>query len=361
MSLLLRSGATRLGKPGAVIAAAVARGRAIGVHGVVAVALAAGGPADEDDASLYAALWEEAATDIGATASHRGEFTKIARNGRSTLVWRQETDLDGSASLHLAADKEAVHELLVASGIAVPDHAGFVAGSDDQAAEVLRRHGRCAVKPANGTARGRGVTTAVRDIRSMHRASLVAARWSRRLLIEEEVRGDIYRLLYLDGELLDSVVRHRPVVVGDGHSSVLSLVTSENERRLRDERQVGTVPLSVDLDMALTVAAQGVRLTEVVSPGRRLVVKGVVNENSAPDNERRRPPEAVVELGRAAAAAVGIRLAGVDAIVTDDDSRPCVILEVNGTPGLLLHSRAVGPPLEKAPAASVLERLLAHR
>src|SRR5205823_442827 len=105
-----------------------------------------------------------------------------------------------------------------------------------------------------------------------------------------------------------------------------------------EEGGLGTSALTVDLDMILALRAQGLALGDAPGAGRRVVVKGVCNENAAADNGRDDAvPRETVERARAAAAAVGLRLAGVDVIAD-------VVLEVNGTPGFLLHQRAQGGP-----------------
>jgi cyanophycin synthetase len=72
-------------------------------------------------------------------------------------------------------------------------------------------------------------------------------------------------------------------------------------------------------------------------------LKCVINDNAAAENVSVTDQvcTAIVECGRAAANAIGARLAGVD-IVTTDLSVPLtdsggVVLEVNTTPGLYIH------------------------
>ena len=69
----------------------------------------------------------------------------------------------------------------------------------------------CVVKPATGTGGGAGVATGIRTRWQLARAAAAAAVYSDELLIERQVEGDNYRLLYLDGELLDAYVREAPV------------------------------------------------------------------------------------------------------------------------------------------------------
>ena len=142
----------------------------------------------------------------------------------------------------------------------------------------------CVVKPASGTGGGRGVTTGVRTDFQLARAAAAAAVYGDQLLIEEQVKGDNYRLLYLDGELVDAFVRRPPTVVGDGRSSVASLVRAANAERLRRGAAVSQVLLTVDFDMRRTLARQGLSLRSVPPAGSTVILKTVVNENAGDDN-----------------------------------------------------------------------------
>jgi D-alanine-D-alanine ligase-like ATP-grasp enzyme len=199
------------------------------------------------------------------------------------------------------------------------------------------------VKPAGGTGGGRGVTTGIQTVSHLARASAAAAVYADELLIEEQIAGDNYRLLYLDGKMIDSFIRRLPRVVADGKSSVAALVQQVNEERLRNKSGVSQVLLSVDLDMRRTLAGQGLSLRSVPEKGRVVTLKTVVNENSGADNTTATDMlcRSIVEDGERAVRALCVRFAGID-IVTTDPSVPLaqsggVILEVNGTPNLYYH------------------------
>jgi cyanophycin synthetase len=198
---------------------------------------------------------------------------------------------------------------------------------------------------------------------------LLRARWhagkgSDRLLIERQVEGDVYRLLLLDGELLD-VVRSVPAnVTGDGRSTVEELIKRENERRVAARGAAGLSLIGVNLDTMLTLRREGESLTSVLAPGRTLLLRAATNCNAERDNETWQGPvaESVIDDVRAAVRAVGLRLAGVD-VITRDISRPLIetggaVAEVNGGPGLhhhyLVADRAAASPV----AVPVLEKLL---
>ena len=97
------------------------------------------------------------------------------------------------------------------------------------------------------------------------------------------MRGEVYRLLYLDGKLLDAVLQRSPVLIGDGTSSVRQLVRRENLRRLSAGSKAAQFLLSIDLDMRRTLAKQHLSLSSVPNKGALVKIKTVVNENSTRD------------------------------------------------------------------------------
>jgi len=220
------------------------------------------------------------------------------------------------------------------------------------------------VKP-NGSGGGKGVTGGVERAQDLVRASLTASRLAQRLIIERQAPGYTYRLLLLDGQLLDVVRYLPPRVTGDGSSSIRKLIAAENLRRLRARGYARRQVLKADLDCALTLARSGLSLASVPAEGETVQVKTVTNQNRLEDNETFRGPLAddLVKSATRAAEIVGLRLAGVD-MVTPDPSRALadtagVIIEVNGTPGLDHHYLVADQAGATSVAIPVLRTLLA--
>jgi cyanophycin synthetase len=272
------------------------------------------------------------------------EILQITRGDFRTKVRGNGTAINDPVTLALAGNKPAVYRLLAEEGLPVPRHAMFSLDRMEPARQFLRQTaGTCVVKPARNTGAGQGVTTGVTTQRQLRRAAAAAAVYDRELIVEEQVAGANYRLLYLDGVLLDAVLRRPPAVVGDGRQTIRQLVVRANAQRLAGGLAVAQTLLAADDEMRRTLARQGLSLRSVLPAGQRVVVKTVINENAAAENEAATDLicPSVVSDGARAAACLGVRLAGLD-VITEDPSQPLtesggVILEVNTTPGFYYH------------------------
>jgi cyanophycin synthetase len=178
------------------------------------------------------------------------------------------------------------------------------------------------------------------------------------------VSGESYRLLYLDGTLLDAVRRHLPRVTGDGRSTIAQLIAAENRRRARVARWAVVDWLPVDLDCRWALRAAGWSLRSVPPAGRDVVVRRATRWGGETDNESVRAilGSALIAEGAKAAAALGVRLAGVDVITSDPrvglQESGGVINEVNTTPGLHYHYQVRNPEAMVPVAVSILRLLL---
>jgi len=315
----------------------------------------------EGRAAFYRAVWADAAKLEGASvAVLDSRLLEIRRGGLRLRIRDNCTSLDDPLTLDVAGDKALVHRLLGAAGVPVPRHKVCRATDIASAlAFVTAACTPCVVKPARSTAGGAGVTSGVNDWSSLLMALGRAAAYCRDVVLEEQVPGSEYRLLYLDGRLLDAVRRGPPTVSGDGRSTVRRLIARENRRRLARGIQESQAMLHLDADLRATLAAAGCTLGSVLPAGQVLAVKTVVSENSGEDNTSALGAicPAVVEAASRAAAAVGVRLAGVDLITADPgvslEQSGGAVIEVNTTPSLYCH-------YAKRPGPTPVARLVLH-
>ena len=315
--------------------------------------------------AVYRRIWSEAAEAVGADFTDRTRgFYEIRRGGRRIPLFQQVTPIDDTVTLRLALEKPLVHELMTAAGVTIPEHVEFSSGDPEPALDLLERTGRCVVKPASGTGGGEGVTTDIRTPADMSRALLRASHFSTTLLAEHQAPGYLHRLLLLDGELIDTIVERPPRVVGDGRSTVESLMHAENRRRIEARGEVGMEPLLADVETAIALREQALTLADVPAAGAEVQVKTVTNDRRVEDAWTYSETIAadVLQQARAATEATGLRLSGVDVIAPSID-RPLaetggVILEINGTPGIHRHYQVADRQSATQVAVPIIERLL---
>jgi cyanophycin synthetase len=314
--------------------------------------------------AFYERVWREAAAELGATCrSLGGGLVEMELDGVRTRALENTCSIDDAVTLLLLADKHATYRVLEEEGLPTPRHASFTLADVAPALAFMARcAGDCVVKPAAGTGGGRGVTTGIRTRWQFGRAAATAAVYGEEILIEEQVAGENFRLLYLDGELVHAFVRRHPAVVGDGRSSVAKLVRAVNDDRSRHGAGKSQVLLTTDLDMRRTLAKQGLSMRSVPEVGRHVILKTVVNENGGADNTTvvAKLCPSIVADGARALRALGARLAGVD-VITPDPTKPLakaggVILEVNAPPNYYYHYQKADGCFRVA--VHVLKRLL---
>jgi cyanophycin synthetase len=224
------------------------------------------------------------------------------------------------------------------------------------------RPGRYVVKPARGSAGGHGITCNVRSPDELRRAARVAARFDRDIVLERQAPGAMYRVTYLDGEVIGIVRRDRPSITGDGRSTVAKLILAENRRRVHAAGTEGVVLIRPDLDCVFTLAEEGRHTGSVPAAGEVVFVKTSSSDNAPRDNHTIAGRPAFLDEAAEAARTSGLRFCGVDLVTADPgrtlaDAGGCVI-EINGTPGLHYHYLVADPASAERVAIPVLERLL---
>jgi D-alanine-D-alanine ligase-like ATP-grasp enzyme len=294
--------------------------------------------------AFYDRAWRQAADELGASFRTLGSgFHEITLDGSRTFVNDNSSAIDNRVTLDLMSDKPLTYRLLLAESLPIPEHCVFNLKNIRPAVEFLEATKACVVKPARGTGGGRGITTGIQSRWQLARAAANAAAYCDDVVIERHVEGRNYRLLYLDGELIDAFVREPPSVTGDGRSTVKKLVHHANSQRLREEARLSQVQLTIDLDMKRTLGRHGLSLRSVPAEGQAVILKTVVNENCGADNTTATQTlcPSIIRDGTVAVKTTGVRLGGVD-VITTDPTRPLaatggVILEVNAPPNFYYH------------------------
>ncbi len=294
---------------------------------------------------FYSDMWRRAVENSGATLTTLSDgATRIERNGTCLDVRNNITSLDSSATMSRAEDKPLIRTLLRSSHIPVPEGILIGFGEFAKAVDMLRSaSGPLVVKPAEATSGGAGVTMNVTEVRQLEVAFAWARSFGPHVAIERQIEGDCYRVLVMDGEVLDTVVRHPPRVTGDGKSTILQLILRENKVRLKAGAKRAQVLIGLDPDLHNMLATRGFKLNSRPVAGEIIALKGVINDNGGKDNVPANGTlcPAILESACTAARIVGARLAGIDIICSDPsvplESSGGAVVDVNAAPGLYYH------------------------
>ena len=307
----------------------------------------------------YRSMWEQVCGALG------GSFTELAADlwqielgDRRARILNYQLEFDDPVTLGLAGRKSVVHRLLRDAGLHVPEHKVFTLDRLEEARRFVEEHPQgCVIKPASGYG-GKGVTTHIGDVQEVRGAAVLASVYDDELLVEVMVPGESYRLLVLEGRVVDAVYRRGFRLEGDGRSTIRELLATAASRRAARNGA-----LDVDRDCLFTLAAQGLSLDSRPSEGRSFLARSVV-KRSRPYAELRTVytdsalglvSDEIRSEAEAAARIVGSDFLGVD-VITLDPSMPLgsnggAINEVNTTPALHHH---YDPRTQPYPAAAVL-------
>ena len=273
--------------------------------------------------------------------------------------------LDDHLTLDIAGNKPLVHKLLNEAGYTVPGYLEYDLSTIDKAHRFMQEEGgNFVVKPARGAGGGWGIATKINSYKRLKRSSNKASAFSDKLIIEKELSGENYRLLYLNGEFIDAIRRDAPIVTGDGEQNLRALIDKENQRRLDASEPYALSPLTMDLDCQYTLLDRGASLNDIPGTGKQVEVKTATNQNSRLENHSVRDElhPSIIDYGREISKVINVTLSGVDVMITDCtkplEESGCVVNEINTTPGLHHHSLVSDKNKEVDVGPRIIEHIL---
>ncbi|WP_456404796.1 hypothetical protein [Thiolapillus sp.] len=239
--------------------------------------------------------------------------------------------------------KAQAREVFAANG--VPHARGEIFFSPWRAHRFARQHGFPLVIKPNVSGFSRGSHFPINNFRELWKAALMVKIWWPMSVVEEYLQGKNYRVLAGNGEIISVIRRFPPFVVGDGQSSISTLIDKENS--IRDEMGLRPVihPIPKNRQTRRYLKKQGLSLTSVPEEGRQIILfnrislaPGGVVETISLDQippMNRRLFLRILELFDA-------NILGIDVIMKDGIENPwneqkCIFLEVNSRPFTAMH------------------------
>jgi cyanophycin synthetase len=252
------------------------------------------------------------------------------------------TEKTSLIATELVQDKNFTKEYLKEFSVPVP-RGGVVRTEEELLEMAADLTPPLAIKPVDGH-HGNGVCLNIYTKDDMIKAFARAQEESSRVLVEEMISGNDYRILVIDGKLVAAAERQPPSVVGNGTDTIATLLEALNKDPRRADGHSGFLTkVEADSDLTDTLKKSGVTLMTVLENGRRVFLRETANLSTggtAKDVTDLVHPK-VKCLCQRIARIVGLDICGVDAIAKSLSEEPEVggfqVIEVNAGPGLRMH------------------------
>jgi len=216
------------------------------------------------------------------------------------------------------------------------------------------------IKPQDGNY-GRGVSIDLQDEATIRAAYDYADREGSGVVAERMIRGFQHRVLVVKDKIVAASRGDAEHVMGDGVHTVVELVACANQQPLRGSDQESTLSTLVLDEIALgLLSRQDLTPTSIPPLGHQVVIHH--NGDMTDDVTEEVHPDVAADC-ILAARTVGLNIAGIDLIANHIDqplsAQDGAILEVNASPGLLMHLRPVNG--KQRPVGTAVVSALFHQ
>jgi D-alanine-D-alanine ligase-like ATP-grasp enzyme len=249
-----------------------------------------------------------------------------------------------SYGVFAAENKLQTFTLLAANDVNTPDTIAMLPHETMESAEkFLERHGKVVVKPVNLN-HGDGISVGVTDRKGLKKAIDYALEaqggMEPEVLVQQQVEGNEYRFLVVEGKVVAVASRRPPFVIGDGVRTVQQLIEEKNKDPRRSQGHTSELT-TISLEDVVTHRGRAFLL---MVPKKDEHVQVLDTSNLSRGGEAVDYTDAasstLKRLAIDAAERCFLGVAGVDIItndVTADDVSESYVIEVNLMPGIRMH------------------------
>lgn len=301
----------------------------------------------EDTDSRARCLWEEAEKrGISIRKFYfrgrkgGGDGPYLAEVNGTTLKFNILPRLTESAALDWMDDKAVMRKKFQSAGIPIAQ--GGVAFTEKRALALFHKiGGQVIVKPRTGS-RSRHTTISITTESELLRAFRSAKELSPWVIVEEQLRGFVFRITLIDGKVAAVIRREPPHIIGNGKKTIAELITVENQHPGRQGEHF--YPIEINEETLFELTKQQLSLESIPSQGQFIVLGQKVGRSSGGSNtdvtnqvhlENKLLFEKVAHF-------LNDPLVGVDFIMEDMsrpwyEQKPAGVIECNSLPFIDLH------------------------
>ena len=260
-----------------------------------------------------------------------GALHVVSKGRQTRLINRSATEFTSRLSYLLADNKMMTVDVLKTFGLPVPKQK--LVTNYNELLAFYRRHKRVDVAP-NKSSLGKGVTVGVTTLKNLKKAFKFAKKYGKKVLIEEFVPGDDYRVTVIDYKHVYVVKRVPAFVEGDGKHDVEWLVKKKNKIKKKYKKDI-----KLDEKSEKILASRGYTFDSIPARGEKVFLRNAANvaEGGTSIDCTEQISDKLKSVAIEACRALKLASAGVDVLTEDISSDKGVIIEVNPRPHVVLH------------------------
>ncbi len=258
------------------------------------------------------------------------------------MIWGPETSETSLIGTEIAQEKDICKDFLYNHGLPVPR--GEVATSLKEALDIAEYIGYpVVIKPVSGN-HGDGVFVNLKNPDELAEAYSLAKEYEDYQLVEKYLKGDDYRALLVNNEVVALAKKVPAHVEGDGSSTIKELVKLINQDPKRgDEHDNLLTKIKFNEEVMMNLERKGLSLDYIPKEGETVRLTETSNLSTGGTSEDRTDElhPTLKRLLERTSKIVDLDLMGID-FIADDISKPVDqlnwgIIEINASPGLRMH------------------------
>lgn len=270
--------------------------------------------------------------------SKKNNLLEIVENGKSFFVKSTSFPVNPQPSCIIANNKFLTKKVLRKYNVRVPK--SFLASSIREAKDIITQKNifPCVIKPTSG-AHGNQVFP---NIESLEELLLILPQLNKnekQILIEEYIEGDDYRVLVVGDEISAVMERIPAHVVGDGKKTIKELVTQFNKHPLVGKKyEKPMCKIKINDEVLRILEKQKRKLSYIPQKTETVWLRENANISTGGigKDATENAPKKVKDIALKAAAALGMKIAGVD-VIYNPKLKMAYLIELNDIPGIDIH------------------------
>lgn len=270
--------------------------------------------------------------DVEILSTQSSWLRYVDREGVSHYLRSTLSDKEKAQAYIIAHDKYLTK--LFCERLGIPYPKTYL--SNDDYSQVFDQAQSVVVKPLDG-AHGEGITVGITDRTSLEEAITRAHEVSSKVLIQEQVTGDDYRVLFIDKQYAATIKRRPAEVVGDGVSTVRQLIEKENTNPLRGANYQKSMEY-ISIENAEHFLGNKID-TDIPKDGEQYRVVGVANLSSGGSAQDVTDdiPQSMKASAEKLVRELDMGICGVDFMWSGRPGDTPQVIEINATPGIDMH------------------------